>query len=147
MQQLTNKLDSTEIFQTISKTSMVEDIINNLVSYPTLHAIKIRKGSFSNYEQYKVFLENAPKFKNRLQHYFALYCHKNGFASKLKEEYISVRGYYVEKKNFLVCLEGEELITIYAELKPVTNNDSVSGLYRWEDKLNELRTDVDTYGL
>lgn len=147
MQQLTNKLDSTEIFQTISKTSMVEDIINNLVSYPTLHAIKIRKGAFSNYEQYKEFLSNAPNFKNRLQHYFALYCHKNGFASKLKEEYISVRGYYVENKKFLVSLEGEELITIYAELKPLTNKDSVSGLYHWEDKLNELRTDVNTYGL
>ncbi|MGE7726853.1 hypothetical protein [Bacillus cereus] len=126
---------------------MVEDIINNLVSYPTLHAIKIRKGSFNNYEHYKVFLANASKFKNRLQHYFALYCHKNGFASKLKEEYISIRGYYVEKKNFLVCLEGEELITIYAELKPVTNKDSVAGLYHWEDKLNELRTDVNTNGL
>lgn len=147
MQQYNQKLDTTDIFQTVIQTTMVDDLINNLVSYPTLHALKVQKGSFEDRHQYDEFIRNLPGFHRNLHHYFVLYCQKSRQLERLKQEHVSIKGYYVENKDFDEAAKRDELIIIYAELKPLTNKDSVLGLYHWEDKLNELRTSSDTDGV
>ncbi|MES9681620.1 hypothetical protein ABWK22_01565 [Gottfriedia acidiceleris] len=147
MQQLNQKLDSTEIFQTIMKETMIDDLITNLISYRTLHALKIKRSSFNDRGQYEEFLSNIHSFQRNLQHHFARYCQNNNQIVRLNKEQISIRGYYVENKDFGEALIGEELIILYAELKDLTNKDSVIGLYHWEDKFNELRISSDSSGL
>jgi heme oxygenase len=121
---------------------MIDNLINNLVSHPTLHALRVSRGSFEDRHQYDDFLRNIPGFQRNLHHYFVAYCQKSRQLERLTKEHISIKGYY-----FGEAAMGEDLIIIYAELKALTNKDSVLGLYHWEDKLNELRTSNNTDGV
>lgn len=122
-------------------------MLQHLIVQPTIQEMVIKRQSFESNDDFTLFLSKISTFESRLQKYFADYCKINGLESLLNEKNLFVKGYYVEHKKWHNTKPNDDLLIIYTHLQSLSNKDAVTGLYRWEEKLNELRTSCDSNGL
>lgn len=120
-----------------------EHIISRLVENPELTCeILINSNAFGSDEHRKSYIDSLPKIEKRLQVYFESYCRKKKMESKIREYYVRIKGYYVPLISFEAAFRDEIGLSLYVELKPCTNERTVRGLLKWEEKYNELRTNL-----
>lgn len=120
-----------------------EQIISRLVQNPDqVCEILINANAFKNEEHRKSYIDSLPKIEKRLQVYFENYCRKNNMESQSREYYVRIKGYYVPLNNLKAALSDEIGLSLYVESLPCTNKRTVKGLLKWEDKYNELRTNL-----
>lgn len=102
---------------------------------------------FNNQSHFDNTVQNLTLFEKRLQQYFVEVCHKLEHINLVNTRHVAIKGYYVENKKICDMYSNDEALIIYIELLPISNKMAVSGLYKWEDKLNELRVSTDSDGL
>ncbi|MGG1071342.1 hypothetical protein ABE178_16170 [Priestia megaterium] len=147
MQKLDKKLDTVEVFESVMNESSIDHFMQRVINTNGVYELRFTRGLFDGRSQYNQFISSITSFNKNLESYYVNYCNQNNLEQKLKEFYISIKGYYVTGEDIIPLRNDRTVISIYVELKPVTNRNAVAGLYHWEEKFNELRTGIDTDGL
>jgi len=147
LQKLDKKLDTVEVFEMVLKESSIDHFIQRVINTNGLYELRFKKELFDLRKNYEAFIHSIPSFNKILESYYIDYCNRNNLEQTLKDFYISIKGYYVSAEDIWSVLPNKTVVSIYVELKPVTNKNSVAGLYHWEEKLNELRTGIGTDGV
>lgn len=147
MQKLDKKLDAVEVFESVMNESSIDHFIQRVINANGVYELRFTRGLFDGRSHYNRFISSITSFNKNLESYYVNYCNENNLEKTLKEFYISIKGYYVTGEDIVTLRHDRTVVSIYVELKPVTNKNAVAGLYHWEEKLNELRTGISTDGL
>lgn len=143
-QRLTDNIQPLLIQESLMTNAFIQQL---LVARHLTCELVIKKSSFKDYEHFRIFYKRLLKYEQRLNQYFKQYCLDNHLSDLARDHCIKVVGFYVSAIDFAKAEPDHNMLMIYVELATSNNKKSISSLYNWEEKFNDLRTDNYPAGL
>lgn len=139
MKKLHEPLSNADVFQDIKRETKYVNLFNTMMGFPGLHQLRFKKLSFKGSAHFNEFLRSIDRFEKVIKHHFYKFQTENQQMENVRDCTISIKGYYVANKQYGSTAPNDVLIILFLELVPANNHEGLSTLYKWEERLNELR--------